>query len=738
MKEFCRRGRMTRGGKWCLALLMSVCLIGAMLPVTARAESDNYYEESFSLVVGTWEYNNSRYLCIPDTKGKEGIDTYSEWSNSNPEIVEIGSQRYYEAFGFCVLATAKSVGTTTVTCNYKLDDVDYTCVFNITVAYPDIDNNKVSFTLEKVQKVYDGQSISLSAPSRVKSLEGGNVKFEYSDDDGTTWVTNRYSITATNYADSRKIKVRVSVPGVYNGYLYDEQWLDIYKRPITFSSGSLTKEYDGNPLTNGDTTVSVSGGGWVEGEGADYSFTGSQTTVGTSENKFDVVFREGTDSNNYDITKDYGSLEITKRRITVKAKSATVTGDGTRKSVSGFESLEFNINGNKFTVSGLTAEASGTASGTYPVVVSGEPVVSDAHGDDVTSQFEISTVDGTLNIVNRPNNSDSGSSKKSGKGNSNPSPESSVQDSTSTSGTTVQDSTPAPVSSVKPSTLAPETTAQGTNPAPDNDSINGSGRKPVTNTGETTEAPFIKGENGEEGWDVIRDEVNRTQEGKTVTVDMNGSAVVPGDVLEEIKGKDVTIVFDMGNGITWSVNGQSITSDRIGDIDFSVKTETNTIPIDIINNVTGERYSKQISLAYDGEFGFTAVLSINMEAENSGLYANLFYFNEKTGGLEFICADEIAEDGTAELTFSHASDYAILIDKEPMDVPSNETADTNSDVSDTSSESQDTETEATQTSAEGKSDVWNPWWIIVIGIMVIVIGAGVFFVVKKREENEKE
>lgn len=129
MKEFCRKGHMTRGGKRWLAILMSVCLIGTMIPISARAVSGNYYEESFSLVVGKWEYNNNRYLCLPDTKGKKDVDIHSNWSNSNPEIVEIGSQKYFEELGFCVLATAKSVGETTVTCTYKLDDVDYTLCF---------------------------------------------------------------------------------------------------------------------------------------------------------------------------------------------------------------------------------------------------------------------------------------------------------------------------------------------------------------------------------------------------------------------------------------------------------------------------------------------------------------------------------------------------------------------------------------------------------------------------------
>ncbi len=201
-----------------------------------------------------------------------------------------------------------------------------------------------------------------------------------------------------------------------------------------------------------------------------------------------------------------------------------------------------------------------------------------------------------------------------------------------------------------------------------------------------TGTPQIKDDTTPKGWDVIRDEVDKTKDGGTVVIEMKGSSVVPGDVLDKIKGKNVTIVFDMGDGITWRVNGQSITGVRIGYIDFSVKIGTNTIPVDVISNVAGERYSKQISLAYDGEFGFTAVLSINMDTKNAGLYANLFYYNEKTGKLEFICADKIAEDGTAELTFTHASDYIIVIDKTPMDGSGN--TDNEDDAPDTGDRTQ--------------------------------------------------
>lgn len=274
----------------------------------------------------------------------------------------------------------------------------------------------------------------------------------------------------------------------------------------------------------------------------------------------------------------------------------------------------------------------------------------------------------------------------------------------------------------RPGDNKPGDNKPGNNKPGDNKLGEGGDKKPaeIPDTGK----PFIKDETGKEGWDVIKNETSDAKDGDAVKVDMNGATVVPGDVLDTIAGKDVTIVFDMGNGITWSVNGNSITTDKVSDIDFSVKVGEeagNNIPVDVINNVTGERYSIQISLAYDGEFGFTAVLSINMEAKNVGLYANLFYYNETTGELEFICADEIAEDGTADLTFTHASDYTIVIDEAPMD----------GNGADDS-----TGTGSNNVTTESKEDSWNPLWIIIIGAIVIVAGLGIFFIIKKKEDKE--
>jgi len=180
--------------------------------------------------------------------------------------------------------------------------------------------------------------------------------------------------------------------------------------------------------------------------------------------------------------------------------------------------------------------------------------------------------------------------------------------------------------------------------------------------------PFKQDDAGKSGWDVIREEIATTKLGDTIIVDMNGTNVVPGVVFDEIKGKDITITLDMGNGVSWTINGKEITADKVSDINFEVKMGTaeapiNSIPMEVINRVTGERTWVNVSLTYDGEFGLTAILNINLGKKNAGLFANLFYYNERYNNMQFVWADDIDVNGMAHLVFSHASEYTIVLDE---------------------------------------------------------------------------
>lgn len=70
------------------------------------------------------------------------------------------------------------------------------------------------------------------------------------------------------------------------------------------------------------------------------------------------------------------------------------------------------------------------------------------------------------------------------------------------------------------------------------------------NNSDTENKPYIKDDSGKEGWDVIKPQLEKAKSGDTVTVAMNGTTVVPKDVIDSIKGKDTTLVLDMGNGLS--------------------------------------------------------------------------------------------------------------------------------------------------------------------------------------------
>ena len=87
--------------------------------------------------------------------------------------------------------------------------------------------------------------------------------------------------------------------------------LVVTKRSVTLTSASASKTYDGKALTN--FTVTESGDGFVENEGAAYTVTGSQKDVGSSPNTFTYTLNQGTSADNYNITKVEGTLTVTRR-----------------------------------------------------------------------------------------------------------------------------------------------------------------------------------------------------------------------------------------------------------------------------------------------------------------------------------------------------------------------------------------------------------------------------------------
>ena len=151
-----------------------------------------------------------------------------------------------------------------------------------------------------------------------------NVVLKYAVGDGTPtlpWGTEPPTLTDVG---SMTVWCEIAAPGYITQT--NSATVTITKSAVTLKSGDASKVYDGTALVKHE--VAVSGDGFIEGESASYNFTGSQTSVGTSENAFTYTLNDGTKAGNYDITTANGTLTVTKATVGPGSGGGGEPGDG--------------------------------------------------------------------------------------------------------------------------------------------------------------------------------------------------------------------------------------------------------------------------------------------------------------------------------------------------------------------------------------------------------------------------
>ncbi len=166
--------------------------------------------------------------------------------------------------------------------------------------------------------VYDGKGHTIDTNALVTAfgaamLGESVVEYAAGGSQFTATVSDAMNCVPPCFTNAGEYVVwyRVTNPN-YEDFVHAAK-VTIAKRPVTLTSKSDTKVYDGTPLTAHE--VAVGGDGFVDGEGATYTFMGAQTSVGTSENTFTYTLKENTSNGNYKITTVNGTLTVTKATI---------------------------------------------------------------------------------------------------------------------------------------------------------------------------------------------------------------------------------------------------------------------------------------------------------------------------------------------------------------------------------------------------------------------------------------
>ena len=206
----------------------------------------------------------------------------------------------------------KSVGSVTLSSVIVTDSLSQGVFFNVSnakrtlVPFP-----SGSVKVSGYSGVYDGGKHSVSAT--VSGVAGVQVRYARAAD-------GPYSSELPLFSDvvsAATVWCEFAAPGYVTQK--NSASVTITKRPVTLTSDSASKAYDGTALTK--MSVSVSGSGWVSGQGAAYTYTGAQTDVGSSLNTFTYGLNAGTRADNYAITIKTGTLTVTKRAMSAVSVS---------------------------------------------------------------------------------------------------------------------------------------------------------------------------------------------------------------------------------------------------------------------------------------------------------------------------------------------------------------------------------------------------------------------------------
>ena len=374
-------------------------------------KGENFKESNYSITMNEGKLSITKVNAevTVTIKGKKDTVTYDGQPHSveGYEITDI-SNKLYTKDDVKFTGQAKAEGTEAGT--YKM---------NLTAQqFSNISQNftNVEFVVEDGSLKINPKSITPDGPDTPEEKKTGITVTdpEGSKYDGeehknkptvTDTKTDKVLVEGTDYtlAYSDDVinagTVTVTVKGIGNYSGETTTTYQITKRNVTLTSGSASRVYNKEALTNGEVTVS--GEGFAKDEGATYTVTGSRIKVGSSKNTFTYELKENTKASNYNIEVKFGDLIVTAEDgevvVTITGHSDSVEYDGNEKAVSGYEVTI--TEGSKYTTDDFTfngnAEAKGTEAGTYSMGLNADQFT---NTNDNYTQVTFIVNDGTLTI----------------------------------------------------------------------------------------------------------------------------------------------------------------------------------------------------------------------------------------------------------------------------------------------------------------------------------------------------
>lgn len=374
--------------------------------------SDNYSNIKVVVVDGYLDITPITDKVVVTITGNNGTFAYDgEKHEVKGYDVSIDNKLYTEN-DFSFTGTAEVSGTNAGSYNMGLKAEDFSNTSkNFTNVEVVVNDGNLTITPAKVTVTVTGNSGTKVYNGEEQNVSGYSYKIDNDLYDVTDFVVDNPKAVGT---DAGTYPMNLTTESVKNlnknfdvTFVVNDGSLTIAKRDVTITSATDSKVYDGKALTNDNVTAV----GFVEGEGASYNVTGSQTTVGSSDNEFTYALGDNTKAANYSIKTVFGKLAVTAATTEIKvvANSNSWVYDGKDHADGGYTVVYGN---EKYEVkAGESATLSTGDTVTAVITKTVKHVADTAEGNNVIIKLSVSNADsyatitkesGTLTITAAP------------------------------------------------------------------------------------------------------------------------------------------------------------------------------------------------------------------------------------------------------------------------------------------------------------------------------------------------
>lgn len=181
-----------------------------------------------------------------------------------------------------------------------------------------------------------------------------------------------------------------------------------------------------------------------------------------------------------------------------------------------------------------------------------------------------------------------------------------------------------------------------------------------------------------QGWSNVAEALKQLAEGSSPTINLNGSSLVPADVMNAVAGRDITLRLVVNDQVSFELNGENVKTEITSITDVGIELDTKNIPQTMLEEFTGVSGSRQFTLRHRGPYNFKYIMHIYVDKKLAGQYATLFRKDGDT--LRKVSVSSIDVKGWVALSNDQASDYVILAAVQELNEPNDVNDINNSEV----------------------------------------------------------